>query len=276
MAIDLHMHTTVSDGRSTPRDLVRLAAAAGLRVIAVTDHDTVEGLAEAIAAGAELGVHVIPGMEVSADIDDRSVHVLGYFLDLASDALKRYEQGRAELRRGRIVKMLEKLEGEGVRIAPEEVFGATTSTSIGRPHVARALIARGYVRSVTEAFDRYLGTKAPCYVGYDKLDASAAASMIREAGGVAVVAHPGLDGLAGELPRIHAMGIAGVEVFHPDHDEATRTQLCSRAQEIGAIVTGGSDYHGDGIREGSRLGGSLCPLAGYRRLCEAVAKEPQL
>jgi len=274
MPIDLHMHTTVSDGHARPADLVAKASEAGLRAIAVTDHDTVQGLAEALDAGERLGVRVIAGMEVSADVRDRSVHVLGYFLDLASPALARYETGRAELRKVRILAMLEKLRERGVALDPDDVFGATTSTAIGRPHVARALIARGHVKSVAEAFDRYLGTKAPCYVPYDKLEAREAAEMIREAGGVAVVAHPGLDGLYDDLSQLLAWGIAGVEVYHPDHDAGEQARFLARARDLGALVTGGSDYHGDGIREGTALGSSTCPLDDFRRLCAAAGREP--
>lgn len=257
--IDLHAHTTRSDGTFTPDELVRLAADRDLDVVAITDHDTTDGLQEADATGRRVGVEIVPGVEFSAEYRSTSVHVLCYWMDPAN------EEFRAELarlidsrfRRGEL--MVQKLQALGHPISFERVRRIAAGGNIVRPHVARAMVEAGIVADEQEAFDRFIGDGGPAAVPKHALDPVDAVGLIRRAGGVCVLAHPGMWGDQTEVPveLIEAMagaGMGGLEVDHPDHTEEQRTRYRRLATELGLVPTGGSDCHGaryDPVRLGS-------------------------
>lgn len=248
--VDLHSHTTLSDGSLPPRDLVRLAASVGLEVLAVTDHDTTEALPEAIDEAARAGLRLIAGMEVSATVGGKNVHVLAFFPGGRLGSLAAWQAGRREGRRERMALIVERLAGLGMPLDLDAITrGADPRRSPGRLHVARALVEAGHVPSAREAFDRYLGGGKPAYV-QDVVPTSAEAiAMIRDLGGIAVVAHPSIDDLDADLERLVAEGLEGVEAYHFGHAPEVAAHFHARARALGLLVTGGSDYHGEPTRE---------------------------
>jgi predicted metal-dependent phosphoesterase TrpH len=229
---------------------VRYARERGLQAIAITDHDTIEGNAEALDEGAKLGLEVIPGVEISAQFDLGSMHILGFFLDIEKKALKERLSLLQETRGKRNPRMAEKLRELGLEINFEEVLQASGGGQIGRPHFAQVLLKKGYVDTVQEAFDRYLGKGAPAYVDKFRFDPKEAMGLIREAGGVPVLAHPftlyipshdQLNSLIGELFQF---GLMGIEVYYPEHTKDQISLYEELAEKHGLLVTGGSDYHG--------------------------------
>jgi len=257
MVIDLHTHSTASDGVLTPSDLVALAARAGVGAIALTDHDTVAGVGEARDAGERAGVRVVAGIELSARHDGRAVHVLGYFVDPARETfLKRLDEMQAE-RLDRIHRMVARLNELGYELAVDDVLAQARGAVVARPHVARALVARGHVRTLGEAFSPELiadGGRAD--VPRQQLTPREAVALIGSAGGVAVIAHAGLthhlgthNPLPDELVReLRDNGLAGLEVDHPDHPPLVRDRLRALAESLGLVATGGSDFHGESGR----------------------------
>lgn len=248
--IDLHAHTTASDGSLTPTELVAHAAAIGLRAVAVTDHDTVDGLPEALAAASRYGVEVVPGLEIPLEYESFTLDMLGYFLCGAPTAefreqLRLLRRDRDE-RNGRILAKLAEL---GYALTPQDLAAAAGGEAVGRPHIGEALRRRGYVESITEAFERFLRRGAPAFVERRRLRLAASIRLIRESGGVAVIAHPGIirtdeAGLRRLLRDAARHGLAGLECSYPLHDEET-TQRCLRlAAEHNLVATGGSDFHG--------------------------------
>jgi len=262
--IDLHAHTTASDGLLTPSALVARAVDVGLAAIAVTDHDTAAGVRELRAGpeGPPADLEVIAGIEISAyvDVGDRDLHALGYFIDPFAPALLRYEEERRALRTARLHAIIALLRAASIDITVDEVLAQPGGDSApGRPHIARVLIAKGYASSMSDVFKRVLGKGGPGYVPIEKPEAAEAVRLIRESGGLAVIAHPGLDDLDLALDALVEKGMSGIEVFHPDHDAAARERYHAYARRRGLLVTGGSDYHGDGRKDGGALGGT--PLA---------------
>jgi 3',5'-nucleoside bisphosphate phosphatase len=259
--IDLHAHSNRSDGTFTPDEVVRLAAERELDVVALTDHDTVDGLDEAAAAGLASGVEVVPGVELSAEYLGTSVHVLCYWCD-ADDPGLRGELRRlrdSRFRRGEL--MVEKLQGLGLPISFERVRAIAGGANIVRPHVAQAMVEAGIVRTEREAFDRYIADGGPASVPKHALDPVDAVALIRSSGGVCVLAHPGMWGDQTSVPdelieRMAAAGMAGLEVEHCDHTPEHRAYYAALAERLGLLPTGGSDCHGaryDPVRLGSAL-----------------------
>lgn len=246
MRIDLHLHSTASDGSLSPGALVRAAARGGLDVIALADHDTVAGVGEAsnAAAGA---VHLIPAIEVSATHDAGELHVLGYFIDPSHPALIAYSDEAVRARRTRMRGMLERLERLGVRVEYEEVAAAAGpgGAAIGRPHLARALVNRGYVRSFADAFDRYIGDRAPAFLPTDLHSVRTAIELIHTVGGVAVWAHPRASSFEREIRRFARWGLDGAECFRPRCPPEECLALEATTRSLGLLVTGGSDWHGE-------------------------------
>jgi len=242
--LDLHTHSSASDGSDSPRELVRQAKVRGLKGIALTDHDTCAGLKEAFAASLEVGLPVLPGVELSAEWGEHDVHILGYWInethrDLANLMIKM----RAD-RTCRAAKIVARLGDLGITLTLSEVTAHSTGDehSLGRPHIARALMARGFVNSIAEAFDLYLERGRPAYVARYKLTPEEAISAIVGSGGVAVWAHPGqLAPLL--LAPLVAAGLAGLEVYHPDHNPELEQALLRRAQSHNLVITAGSDAH---------------------------------
>lgn len=249
--VDLHTHSTASDGSLPPREVVRLAKARGLTAIALTDHDTIEGLAEAVAAGQELGLEVIPGVEISARHPRGSMHILGYFLDWQSPLLAQRLAVLQQARADRNPQIIAKLNALGIPLTLAQVEAVSGGGQVGRPHIARALWEAGYVGSIQEAFDIYLGNDGKAYVSKFRFPPAEAIAMIREAGGVAVLAHPftlnpaDVAELRALLAELTALGLAGVECYYPEHTPEQEALYLALAREFNLAVSGGSDFHGD-------------------------------
>jgi 3',5'-nucleoside bisphosphate phosphatase len=276
--VDLHCHTTASDGMLTPEELVRRAAHLGVSIVAITDHDTVAGVPAAIAAGRPLGVEVIPGVEINTDVPGSEAHILGYYVNdhdsALADELARLRDGR--LRRAR--EMVAKLAEMGAPVALDRVLQIAGEGSVGRPHLAQALLEGGYVLTFNEAFDRYLGRNSPAYVERDKFTPAQACQLIRRSGGVPVLAHPiilnGRGGIKNPLPlevmlpELRDAGLLGLEVYYPGYDAVISERLMALARRYRLLMTGGTDFHVV-LPERLDLGGIYVPLRAVRRLRSA-------
>lgn len=251
--IDLHVHTTASDGSLKPREVVSRAREKGLRAVAITDHDTIDGCAEAIEAGRELGVEVIPGVEISVDWPKGTLHMLGYFPHAFPNRLDRDLQFLKDERASRNEKMLKRLNELGVKLSEKDVREVSGGGLVGRPHFARALIKLGYVRSNEEAFERYLKKGAPAYVEKDRLSPDRAVRMILDSEGIPVLAHPITlreyhdRTLPGLLSRLKEYGLMGIEVYYYLDIETDFDYLIGLAERFNLLVTGGTDYHGENL-----------------------------
>jgi predicted metal-dependent phosphoesterase TrpH len=273
--VDLHCHTTASDGFLTPAELVGRALEVGLRTIALTDHDTVEGINEAQSTAAEAGLEVIPGIELSSDLGHEELHILGYFVDPASQPLNEHTRWCREKRVERIARICERLTDLGLPVRFEEVQELSGLGSIGRPHVAQVMIAHGYVDSIGEAFNRYIADGRPGFVPRENVPPSRAIDAIRQAHGVAVLAHPLFTpNFQRLLPELKRSGLAGLEAYYGEYDQATRDRLVKVARTHGLIATGGSDYHGDGFKEGRALGSVAVPQSAVEELRMAANHGP--
>jgi predicted metal-dependent phosphoesterase TrpH len=266
--IDLHTHTTASDGRCTPPELVVRAAAAGVRILSITDHDTVAGHEAAVPACREAGVAFVPGIEMTAVRNETDVHVLGYFIDAASPALREFltEQRRARI--DRVRGMIDKLGTFGIRLDADAILQpaiADPRRSAGRPWIARALVAGGHVASTDEAFERWLVRGKPAFVPRLGASPEEVVERIHEARGIASLAHPGLVGHDEWIEGLVAEGLDAIEAYHCEHDAATTAHYLAMATRLGVAVTGGSDYHADEVH-GSPSPGSSLPRESYERL----------
>ncbi len=242
--IDLHVHSSASDGALSPTEVVRESVAQGVWLLGIADHDTTDGIREGLEAAREAGLTLIPAVELSVGAEAHEIHVLGYFIDTSDPALQailRRLQGTRDLRNERIVKRLCEL---GAPVELERVKEIAGDGSVGRPHIARALIEAGHVTNEGEAFGRFLARGKPGYVGRERLSPEEAAQAIRSAKGIPVLAHPGKLGSRGKIEELVEMGMEGVEVFHSDHGEADVELILSIAKERGLLVTGGTDSHG--------------------------------
>lgn len=244
--IDLHLHTTASDGRFTPAEIVTKAAGLGLEVIAITDHDTVDGIVPALIAAREFPrLTVIPGVEINTDVPWGEAHLLGYFLDYTDDNLISALKRLRDSRRLRAQGMIEKLEGLGLHISWPRVRELAGSGTIGRPHIAQALLEKDYITSFKEAFTRYIGREGPAYVEREKITQEAAVELILAARGLPVLAHPFTAGEVEPIvSRLKEAGLVGLEAHYKDYTAGEVRQLVRLAQKYGLLVTGGSDYHG--------------------------------
>lgn len=269
---DLHSHTRASDGTCTPMENVRLAKEAGLTAIAITDHDIVAGVAEAIEAGIELGVEVIPGVEISSSANGQDIHVLGYFIPYQSESFAQTLIGLRETRDERNRLLIERLKELGIPISLEGVYRRKEGAdkNIGRPHIAEELIELGIVSSMEEAFAKYLGKTGAAYVNPPRISPHQAIEMIKQAGGVAVLAHPGLYDDDELVKELISYGLDGIEVWHPDNDEQARMRYQMLAEGTGIVMTGGSDFHGWRGEEPfhAMLGSSTAPMSAVERLRE--------
>jgi 3',5'-nucleoside bisphosphate phosphatase len=248
-AVDLHAHTTASDGTYTPRELVQEAARRGLRVLAVTDHDSTEGVADAIdEARRHPPLEIVPGIEINCDVEGAEVHILGYYPDHEAEWFREFCRAQREERRARVHRMIDRLEALGLSVDPAEVFALVREGSVGRPHVARAMLTRGYVKSVRDAFDRYLGAGKPAYVPREKLSPEDAVRLVRRAGGVPVFAHPGLANRDELIPTLISAGLMGLECYYAEHSPVQTAGYVQRCRDHGLVATGGSDFHGPKVR----------------------------
>ena len=266
--VDLHMHSTASDGSRAPGDVVRAAKRAALTAIALTDHDTVAGLAEARSVGAELGIRIVNGVELSAVEGETETHLLGLHLrDTA--VLERALGELREMRGRRAARIVELLQSQGVQVTLDDVLLQAGTGAIGRPHVARALVADGWATDVRDAFDRYLGAGRSAYVAKDQLGMREAIAMVHAAGGLAVLAHPGSAGTRERIEPLVAVGLDGVEIKHPSHSPHDVARLRACVDQLGLIPSGGSDWHGaaDGPRT---IGMMQVPFEWLRRQDERI------
>jgi predicted metal-dependent phosphoesterase TrpH len=247
--VDLHAHSTASDGSRSPGDVVREAKRVGLAAVALTDHDTVDGIAEARTAGAEIGVRVVPGVELSAVEGDSETHILGLHLSDTRELEARLVSLR-EMRRTRAQRIVHRLNELGVRIEFASVLEQAAGGAIGRPHVARAMIAEGWAVDFRDAFERYLGNGKPAYVGKERLAVTDAIGLIHRAGGLAILAHPAHGGTRERIEAFVHQGIDGVEVRHPSHSSEDVARLLALVEHFSLVPSGGSDWHGaaDGPR----------------------------
>ena len=278
MPIDLHLHTHHSDGTFTPEEVVRRAKSLKMTAISITDHDTLSALPAARqAAGPSTGsgqaLEVLTGVELTAVSHGRELHVLGYGFSEEDPAMRDCIQRARERRHSRIQRMIDQLNARGVEVTRAEVEAiAGEGTSVGRPHLAEALVKKGVVRSLNEAFDRYIGDQAPCFVRDAILTTAEAARLIRRAGGVAVLAHPFRLVEDDWLPSFVADGIQGIEVYHSDHDPSTVQHYRRLAEELNLIATGGSDCHGFRKSKGPLIGTVHVPDSCLDQLRSALGK----
>jgi len=274
MRIDLHLHSRASDGTCAPDEVARLAAEKGLEAIALTDHDTVDGVAQCAAECARLGLKFLPGIELSTG-GDREIHVLGYGIHPGN--MKDRLLSLRDDRFGRMQKMVEKIREAGMDVTMDDVLAMAGKAPLGRPHAALVLVQKGYASSVKNAFDRFLGDGRPCCVPRRRMSFALAVQWIHECGGKAVVAHPVLirtqrrmlTQLLGELMD---MGADGIEVFHSSHTPADAQELLGFARRTGALVTGGSDFHGHAksVDMEDGLGTWTSRAEDFNRLCQGI------
>lgn len=249
--VDLHTHTTASDGTLAPAELVAEAVRRHLRVLAVTDHDSTEAVTPAlVAARAHPPLEIVPGIEINTEAPGGEVHVLGYFLDHTAPWLREHLRASREERLQRIHRIAERLRAIGIAVDPAEVLALVQEGSAGRPHVAQVMVARGHVGSVREAFDRYLGEGRPGYVPHRKVTPRDACDVIHRAGGLAVMAHPGFHAAAVAMIRELAASrhLDGVECYYAEHSPEQTAAFLGLCRELDLLATGGSDFHGPPIR----------------------------
>lgn len=268
MRVDLHVHSTASDGAFAPAEVARRAAEAGLQAFALTDHDTLAGVAEARAAGAELGVRVIAGCEFSVDGPGGEMHLLGYFLPDGDPAVESFLADQREKRVRRAELLVGRLRKLGIAITIEQVRAIAGSGAVGRPHVARALVALGAVRDIGDAFDKYLGTGRAAFVPKVLPRVGEVTALVRASGGITSAAHLKDRGMKPILQLLKQAGVDGVEVRHPSHDESTTKRLSKLFVELDLVPTGGTDWHGDFAedRPGVSLGSLDIPPAWLERV----------
>ncbi|KXB02538.1 hypothetical protein AKJ44_00215 [candidate division MSBL1 archaeon SCGC-AAA261F17] len=242
---DLHVHTQASDGKYTPDEAVKEAHKAGLAAVGIADHDSVDGIEEALAAGKKYGVEVIPGVELSSELGESEIHMLGYFIDWHDRKLRVLLNIIQDVRRWRAKKMVEKLQDLDLSITFEEVLEeAGEAKAICRPHIARVLLKHGHIKEFQNAFEQYIGNEGPAYVKRYEISPRSAIQIIRDAGGIPVLAHPVFAQADEMLPAYIELGLQGIEVYHINHDDETSKHYEKLARKHKLIITGGSDAHG--------------------------------
>jgi predicted metal-dependent phosphoesterase TrpH len=273
--VDLHLHSSESDGLLTPAAVVEAAVERGLAAIALTDHDTVSGLAEAAAAARSAGLDLAPGIEMSLYDGAGSTHMLGYFIDAQHDGLLEFLAAARESRARRAEEMVRKLNRLGIDLALDAVLAQVAESGlVARPHVARALIDGGWVKSFGEAFDRFIAAGSPAYVPTRTVAPDEGIRLIHAAGGLAVLAHGGRTHDDDRIYELVDAGLDGLEVLHPDHGPAEVRRMRRVAAELGLVETGGSDWHGPLDTRRDRLGAQPVPHAWFERLREAAGAAP--
>ncbi len=267
--IDLHTHTTASDGRCAPALLAARAAACGVSVLSVTDHDTVAGCAPAAAACADLGLSFVPGIEMTAVREAADIHVLGYFIDVESPQLSSFLAGQRRIRLDRVREMIRRLATLGIALDADAIVQPgidDPSKAVGRPWIARALVDAGHVSSTADAFDRFLSRGRPAFVPRTGAAPDEVFACIHDAGGLASIAHPALIGRDEWIPEFAASGVDALEAYHSDHDAGATERYLAAAGQYGLLVTGGSDYHGDETHGAVAPGSVSLPRDAFERL----------
>jgi predicted metal-dependent phosphoesterase TrpH len=269
---DLHTHTTASDGLMSPQEVVKWASAKRLKAVGITDHDTVNGIVPAMEASSIYGVEVVPGIELSTMFENEEIHILGYYIDYKAEwflnTLIKIQNSRFE----RAEKIVDKLKDMGVEITLEQVKDIADNGAVGRPHIARAMINKGYINNIKDAFKGYIGKGCPAYVDRYKLSCDEAIDMIKRLGGISVLAHPGLIKSKENIGRIIDLGIDGIEAYHSKHDEDTVRYSLAVAQSRKLLITGGSDCHGIMLNNEPIIGNFSVDYKYVQMLKEEVSK----
>ncbi len=267
---DLHIHTHASDGRYSPAEVVRMAAELGLGAIAIADHDTVDGIEEALTeADAVGGIRIVPAVEINTDHGESEVHILGYFVDFRDEGFRSFLAGQRDSRSTRAAAIVKRLRDLGMPIDFERVKDIARG-AIGRPHIALALTEKGFASSVDDAMDRLLSRGRPAYVPRNKLTPVAAVRAVVEAAGVPVFAHPGTAGCDGLIEDLVKAGLGGLEAYHPQHDAAAQRRYAAMARARGLVATGGSDFHGPQWAGNVGIGGVWVPVHTVSLLLERL------
>ncbi|MFH2066392.1 MAG: PHP domain-containing protein [Pseudomonadota bacterium] len=283
--IDLHIHSTASDGTLTPSEILLLAEQLGISAISITDHDTMEGSEQAVLYKKSSSLEVITGVEISSNPpfslpSTGSLHILGYGIQTNHSGLKKALHRLQDARKNRNPQILEKLAGMGIPITPEEILETVGPGRIGRPHIAGVLIARGIVNDMDDAFDTYLGKNRPAYIDKYRIACEDAIQLILHAGGIPVLAHPGIirtsepDGLETLVETLKEMGLMGIEVYYPGHSDTQTKQYLQIARKKDLLVTGGTDFHGGmhpDIQMGSGRGDTFIPYSLYEKLIQKIS-----
>jgi predicted metal-dependent phosphoesterase TrpH len=266
--VDLHVHTTASDGRLTPEEIVQRAAEQGLAYVAITDHDTVAGIERALRAGAAFpNLTLIPGLEINTDTPTGEVHVLGYFIDYKNRKLESSLNRLRHSREVRARKIVDNLSGMGIDVSWERVIELAGGGSVGRPHIAQAMFEGGHIPSLQEAFIKYIGRHGPAYAERERLSPEEAVKLVVMAGGLPVLAHPeDVDELDSFLTALKKVGLVGMETYYNGYHRDTIEKLVKTAERYGLITTGGSDFHGLGSSHETPLGGVEVPIECAARL----------
>ncbi len=272
--VDLHIHSTASDGKYSPATIVSKAAEIGLKVISITDHDSTDGIAPALQTAKALpGLTLIPGVEISTDLPDGEAHILGYFIDYASGGFQKELLRFRDSRIGRGRRMVEKLNDLGIKIDWTRVQQIAGDGAIGRPHVAQAMLEKGYVKTFVEAFDKYIGHGGPAYVEREKMTPEEAVALVLRAKGIPVLAHPfTVKDPEAMVKSLKPAGLIGIEAYYKDNTPENTQAILALTEKYGLIATGGTDYHGiDNIKE-VMMGGVEVPLAVAERLISLAEK----
>lgn len=259
MRIDLHTHTTASDGTLSPQELVALAGKVGVGILAVADHDTTESVDPVMTLGAQAGIEVIPAVELNTDVEDSEVHVLGYFIDHHQPWFQEFLTMLRNGRANRAAKMVEKLNALGIKMDYAQVAGHAQG-AVGRPHVARALMEAGVVRTFEEAFEKYIGRRGPAYVERLRVTPADAVRTIARAGGIPALAHPGWGARDDLIPELIEAGLEGIEVYYPDHTPQLTLHYMRLAEQYNLLMTGGTDFHGTAVASKAPLGSQYVPV----------------
>lgn len=273
--VDLHIHTAASDGQYAPAEVVRLAHGLGLTTIAVTDHDTTDGIEKALTAARGIPLQVIPGIEISADIPRSEVHILGYYVAYGEPAFQDKLALFRDSRLNRAQRMVEKLARMGLTLDWRRVRQIAGAGTVGRPHVARAMLEKGYVSSIDEAFDRYINRNGPAYVERMKVSPAEAVQLILDAGGIPVLAHPLYESHL--VPELARHGLVGLEAYYSGYSPDEIRFLVDLATRHGLLVTGGSDFHGEEVQPDHPLGGVMVPptaVSGLDAYHQARSRRP--
>ncbi len=267
---DLHIHTTASDGLLNPEEVLKWAKVKRLTTIGITDHDTVNGIIPAIEASPKYGIEVVPGIELSTLYEEEEIHILGYYIDYNAEwfleTLRKIQNSRYE----RASRIVDKLNEMGVNITLEQVKDIAGTGAIGRPHIARAMIVKGYINNIKEAFQGYIGKGCPAYVERYKLSCQEAIEMIRKLGGVSILAHPGLIKNKALIGKIISLGIDGIEAYHTKHDDETVRNSLAIANARNLLITGGSDCHGIRLNNEPIIGNCTVDYKYVQQLKEAA------
>jgi hypothetical protein len=265
---DLHVHTSRSDGTYTPAQLVKESITRGIAALAIVDHDTTDAIAEAQAQAQGTDLEIIPGIELTAQYENQEIHILGYFLDYRNEELLEKLKLVRLNRIQRVYKIIENLEGLGLKLDPAKVFDISGKATVGRMHIARALVKEGLVGSTAEAFRKYIGDKSPAYVLGFRLSVPEAIKLIHTSGGVAVLAHPYMLHNDALIAEFASYGLEGMEVYYPEHSQAMVNFYLELAKKLNLLVTGGTDFHGS-AKPDIKLGMIKIPLELVEKLRQA-------